>query len=187
MGQCKEEVTPLLTRWSYVFLIPTHWCKIWILSSRVGAFPSSCVYWKVFMLYNKLSLNSVCTYQQSVTHVAISPYQLISYEHYNDVIMSAMASQITSFTIVYSTVYSGTDQRKHQSSASLAFVRGIHRSPWNYLPETCLQNGRLISRRYTWYYIALSMRRPNEEHGFFNSIEVPRSSISRAFCNVSYM
>ena len=51
--------------------------------------------------------------------------------HYGDVIMSAMASQITSFTIVYSTVYSGTDQRKHQSSASLAFVRGIHRSPVN--------------------------------------------------------
>ena len=38
--------------------------------------------------------------------------------------MSAMASQITSFTIVYSTVYSGADQREHQSSASLAFVRG---------------------------------------------------------------
>ena len=37
--------------------------------------------------------------------------------------MSAMASQITGFTIVYSTVYSGADQRKHQSSASLAFVR----------------------------------------------------------------
>ena len=47
--------------------------------------------------------------------------------HYNDVIMSAMASQITSLTIVYSTVYSGADQWKHQSSASLAFVRGIHR------------------------------------------------------------
>ena len=39
--------------------------------------------------------------------------------HYNDVKMSAMASQIISLTIVYSTVYSGTDQRKHQSSASL--------------------------------------------------------------------
>ena len=47
--------------------------------------------------------------------------------YYNDVIMSVMASQITSFTIVYSVVYSGTDQRKHQSCASLAFVRGIHR------------------------------------------------------------
>ena len=48
--------------------------------------------------------------------------------HYNDVIMGAIASQITSLTIVYSTVYSDADQRKHQSSASLAFVRGIHRA-----------------------------------------------------------
>ena len=45
--------------------------------------------------------------------------------------MGAIASQITSITIVYSTVYSDTDQRKHQSSASLAFVQGIHRWPVN--------------------------------------------------------
>ena len=45
--------------------------------------------------------------------------------------MGAMASQITSLTVVYSTVYSATDQRKHQSSVSLAFVRGIHRWPVN--------------------------------------------------------
>ena len=51
--------------------------------------------------------------------------------HYCDVIMGAVASQITSLTIVYSTVYSDADQRKHQSSASLAFVRGIHRGPVN--------------------------------------------------------
>ena len=51
--------------------------------------------------------------------------------HYDDVIMAAIASQITSLTIVYSTVYSDADQRKHQSSASLAFVRGIHRRPVN--------------------------------------------------------
>ena len=43
--------------------------------------------------------------------------------------MDTMASQITSLTIVYLTVYSDADQRKHQSSASLAFVRGIHRWP----------------------------------------------------------
>ena len=47
------------------------------------------------------------------------------------VIMGAIASQITSLTIVYSIVYSDADQRKHQSSASLAFVRGIHRGPVN--------------------------------------------------------
>ena len=51
--------------------------------------------------------------------------------HYNDVTMGAIASQTTSLTIVYSTVYSGADQRKHESSASLAFVRWIHRGPVN--------------------------------------------------------
>ena len=53
------------------------------------------------------------------------------YAHYNDVIMSAMASQNTSLTMIYSTVYWDADQRKYQSSASPAFVRGIHRSPVN--------------------------------------------------------
>ena len=51
--------------------------------------------------------------------------------HYNDVIMGAMASQITSLTIVYTAVYSGVDQRKRQSSASLAFMRWIHWWPVN--------------------------------------------------------
>ena len=46
---------------------------------------------------------------------------------YSDVIMGVMASQITSLTIVYWTVYSGAEQRKHQGSASLAFMRGIQR------------------------------------------------------------
>ena len=49
--------------------------------------------------------------------------------HYCDVIMGAMASQITSPAIVYLSVYSGADQ--HQSSASPAFVREIHRWPVN--------------------------------------------------------
>ena len=43
--------------------------------------------------------------------------------------MGGMASQITSLTIVYWTVYSGWDQRKHQSSASLTLVQGIHQWP----------------------------------------------------------
>ena len=51
--------------------------------------------------------------------------------HYSDVIMDAMTSQVTSLTIVYSAVYRGADQRKHHSSASLAFVRGTHRWPVN--------------------------------------------------------
>ena len=55
--------------------------------------------------------------------------------HYNDAIMSAMASQITGVSIVCSTGCSGADQRKHQSSASLAFVRGIHRWPVDSPPQ----------------------------------------------------
>ena len=47
--------------------------------------------------------------------------------HYSHVIMSTMASEITSLTIVYSTIYSGADQSVHLSSASLIFVRGIQR------------------------------------------------------------
>ena len=52
-------------------------------------------------------------------------------EHNSDVIMSAITSQITGVSIVYPFVCSGADQRKHESSASLAFVSGIHRSPVN--------------------------------------------------------
>ena len=69
----------------------------------------------------------------SVANAVVSLHRWISntelFSHYNDVVMGTMASQITSLTIVYSIVYSGGDQRKHQTSAPLAFVRGIHRWP----------------------------------------------------------
>ena len=85
---------------------------------------------------------NVKTVLQELTRSEIPPHHDVSphrgpliyiyvYLHYNDVIMSAMASQITGLTIVYPSVYSGADQRKYQSSASLAFVRGIHRRPVN--------------------------------------------------------
>ena len=51
-------------------------------------------------------------------------HQLLN--HYSDVIMSKMASQITGITIVYLTICLGADQRKHKNSVSLAFVKGIH-------------------------------------------------------------
>ena len=66
-----------------------------------------------------------------------SPLRLFP-SHYDDVIVTTMASQITSLTVVYATVYSDADQRKHQSSASLASVWGIHRDRW--IPRT---NGQL--------------------------------------------
>ena len=61
----------------------------------------------------------------------IKTYRFKSFTHYSHVKMSVIASQITNLTIVYSTMYSGADQRKHQNSASMAFLRGIHRWPAN--------------------------------------------------------
>ena len=52
-------------------------------------------------------------------------------EHYCDVIMGRVASQITSLTIVYTIVYSDADHSKHQNSVSLVFVLRIHRGPVN--------------------------------------------------------
>ena len=86
--------------------------------------------------------------------------------HYTDVIMGTIASQITSLTIVYSTVYSDADQRKYQSSASLAFVRGIHWRPVN-SPHKWLVTRKMflpfddvimdISDTTTWKEISLSL------------------------------
>ena len=64
---------------------------------------------------------SEMTTQRSVLHPTPN------FKHHSDVIMSAMTSQITDVSIVCSSVCSGADQRRHQSSASLAFMRGIHR------------------------------------------------------------
>ena len=83
--------------------------------------------------------------------------------------MSAIASQMASLTIVYSIVYSGTDQRKHQSSASLAFVRGFTGDRW--IPRT---KGQLSGKCFhlmtsscnllldvTWCVIRLCFAPPN--------------------------
>ena len=69
---------------------------------------------------------AVCNGRQPPAKWAIA---VIRGVHYSDVIMIAIASQITSVSIVNLIVCSGADQRKYQSSASLAFVRGIHRWP----------------------------------------------------------
>ena len=74
--------------------------------------------------YIKASTKCVNTCQKS--WIALQTF--VRSNHYIDVIMTTVASQITSLTVVYSIVYSGADQRKHQSSASLAFVRGLPRT-----------------------------------------------------------
>ena len=82
------------------------------------------------------------------TKICCSPPWIQAKWHYDDVRMGAIASQITSLAIVYSAFYSGVDQRKHQSSASLAFVWGIHRDRW--IPRT---KGQL---RGKWFHLMTS-------------------------------
>ena len=84
----------------------------------------------------KVNRNTVNTYRTKELFTTKTERCLAS--HNNDVIMTTMASKITSLTVVYSTFYSDADQRKHQSSASLAFVWGILRDRW--IPRT---NGQL--------------------------------------------
>ena len=77
--------------------------------------------------------DNICSIRTSaIVMLTIGSMMASWYRHQcNDAIMTAMASQITSLTIVSSTVYSGADQRKYQSSELLAFVWGIHRWPVN--------------------------------------------------------
>ena len=80
--------------------------------------------------------------------------------------MGSMASQITSPTIVYSAVYSGADQRKHQSSASLAFVRGIHRGPVN-----SPHKGPVTRKMFSFDDVIVSNDR-YDSHGIFSHINI---------------
>ena len=73
-------------------------------------------------------------------------------KHYNDVIMRAMASQITGVLVVCSAVCSGVNQRRHQSIASLAFVRGIHRWPWIPLTKSQLRGKCIHLMTSSWNY-----------------------------------
>ena len=90
-----------------------------------GCFPTSIVYiiiqeWSWFSeVWDAIC--AVCLRMSVTSH----------FKHWSEAIMSTMASRITSITIAYSTVYSGADQWKHQSSVLLVFVRGIHRWPVN--------------------------------------------------------
>ena len=89
--------------------------------------------------------------------------------------MSAMASQITSLTIVYSSVYSA-DRRKHQSSASSAFTWGIRRWPVNsphkrpvtrkMIPSDDVSMYRNATNNITWETRSTNKCRPPpiEEH-----------------------
>ena len=82
-------------------------------------------------------LPSLMTSTKMVLQLVTWQLSSLIWPHYSDVIMSAMASQITGVSIVCRTVCSGADHRKHQSSASLAFVRGSTGDRW--IPLTKIQ------------------------------------------------
>ena len=89
-----------------------------------------CVIYEWILYCHRLVMRG---WSESKHHIVVNVDKFASIRssiiHYSDFIMSAMASQITGVSIVCLTASSGADQRKHQSSASLAFVRGIHRWP----------------------------------------------------------
>ena len=90
------------------------------LCSRLGD-PNLIFGWKY-----EWSAKALCT--QKNLHVFFRTHCKTALLHYRDLIMSAMASQIIGVTIVYPTNCSRAYQR-NTKSASVAFVRGIHRSP----------------------------------------------------------
>ena len=103
--------------------------------------------------------------------------------YYNDVIICAMESEITSVSIICSTVCSEVDQRKHQSSASLAFVRGIHRSPVDYPHKGSVTH--LMTSWWSWNGIDHSKRLLRTEAQISCNIENPHCIIH--LNNVSVM
>ena len=98
-------------------------CKVsWIKMSTPSFDPNA----SYFEYQRSVHVHSKkCAHKSRFVVFCCSMVQYI--HHYSTVIMGAMASQITGVPIVYSTVCSGADHRKHLNSASLAFVRGIHR------------------------------------------------------------
>ena len=78
----------------------------------------------------------------------------VSLMNYNDVIWGAMVSQVTSLMLFYSTVYSRRRSKKHKSSASLAFVRGIHRWPVN-----SPHKGPLTRKKFPFDDVIIDIRR----------------------------
>ena len=105
-------------------------CTVWMslpVNSNEGRNRQMVNTW-TFLITTLSSWN--CLSQKPNYSQEVQIHETFYWWHYIDVIMTTMASQITSLTVVYSTVYSDADQRKLQSPSSLAFVWGIHRDRW---------------------------------------------------------
>ena len=130
----KRAPTPVITgiiNANFVLIPPLQMHNLSYSSHEDNRVPKqwlSCIQTQAISIYNNAVIFSRDWWHVAVYMSVAKPGALT---HYTDAIMGTIASQISSLTIVYSTVYTDADQRKHQSSASLAFVRGIHRRPVN--------------------------------------------------------
>ena len=114
--------TSLSFKWQMLRLFPSHSVHHSDLDFCQGLMVQS-VWWQAKM--SAKQLQSSCKEARfpcgflscpaAITHITVTS--------------CVMASHITGVSVVYSIIYSGSDQRKHQSSRSLVFVRGIHRWP----------------------------------------------------------
>ena len=122
--------------WFTVFNISRNWSSLSITASKclfqADTMPRIAYCSNLLNVIPHKLLNRIQLIRNQVARMVLPLHAYnIATSHYCDVIMGTIASQITSLVIVYSAVYSEVYQRKHQSSASLAFVRGIHRGPVN--------------------------------------------------------
>ena len=99
-------------------------------------------------------------------------YHTASTSHYIDVLMSPIASQITGLSIVYSTVYPGAGQRKHQNSASLSFVRGISLVTGEF-PAQRASNAENVSISWRHYVVKYRSRKPSYHALRLSNINIP--------------
>ena len=145
MAQCKTAGIPVRRHWIYCSLTLSHRLVV----TGINSFILICRSWYHNATMYTLGLLLMKIYHFDITqpdpawfffgksdisffmYPVSVPYPMLATTHYCNVIMGAMASQITSLTNVDSNAQSGADQRKHLSSVSLAFVRGINRPPGN--------------------------------------------------------
>ena len=136
----------------------------------------------LYLCYNRNFVSKhVSEYREFIEICIFEIWSELHFSHYNHVIVGAMASQITSVSIVYFTVCSNTAQRKHQRSASLTFVKGIHRWPVNFPhegPETqkMFPFGDVIMCNYFHMCRLFNSTRSNEEDEFFYTREMNQSN-----------
>ena len=169
MGQSREDISMnFLSRYNHFHSRKCVW-KCHPENGCHGCFSLNMLIWQPLCVGLKVlthwSRDKMTAIFQTTFSNAFSWMKMVVYwRHRGNVIMSAMASQIISLTIVYSTVYSGADQRNHQSSASLAFVRGV--------PLWVMNSGKAENVSIWWRH-----------HGMCKKIECYISNTHNVVCN----